>query len=139
MAFAADDDVAADFAAQKRDLLEPKKAPEAPALAGWGSWTGDGVVAKPRREKRKAPETAAAPPPDKLPNVIINPKRVKRASTLKVAQVPYPFTSRSQYERYMAKPVGEEWNSGFTTAKLTKPKLAVRAGVVIDPIKKKAP
>ena len=75
-------------------------------------------------------------PPDKLPNVIINPKRVKKASLLKVAQVPYPFTSRSQYERYMAKPVGEEWNARATVGKLTKPKLSVRAGVAIDPIRK---
>ena len=144
LAFAADDGAEADFAALKKSELEPDVAPAAPALLGWGAWAGAGAPPPPkRRGKRSRDEPVAAPAPpvrDKAPHVILNPKRAKKAGLLKVAAVPYPFTSRSQYERYMARPVGEEWNAGAATRKLTRPKLVVRAGAAIEPIRKqKAP
>ena len=70
------------------------------------------------------------------PRVILNPKRSKRACLLKVAQVPYPFTSRSEYERYMARPVGQAWNDAPAVKKLTRPAVSVRAGAAIEPIRK---
>jgi len=70
------------------------------------------------------------------PRVILNPKRAKKAGLLKVAQVPYPFTSRSEYERYMARPVGNDWNAAPAVKKLTRPAVSVRAGAAVEPIRK---
>ena len=61
----------------------------------------------------------------------------QRSARAQVAQVPYPFTSRSEYERYMARPVGEEWNDASATRKLTRPAVSVRPGAAIEPIRRK--
>ena len=47
----------------------------------------------------------------KLPRVILSERRAKAAVNLKLAHVPHPFTSREQYERAMARPIGREWNT----------------------------
>ena len=46
-----------------------------------------------------------------LEHVIINQKAEARERALRVEGVPFPFTSREQYERAMRKPLGREWNS----------------------------
>ena len=134
MAF--DQDTEADFALQKNEELEPEKGPVVPDMVGWGNWTGNGAP-QPRR-KRKAPfvEAPVLKGVAANPRVILNPKRAKRAGLLKVAQVPYPFTSRSEYERYMARPVGQAWNDAPAVKKLTRPAVSVRAGAAIEPIRK---
>ena len=107
--------------------------------AAWGSWTGEGAPAPKPRKKRKASEAPAVAPPTGAaanPRVILNPKRAKKAGLLKVAQVPYPFTSRSEYERYMARPVGNDWNAAPAVKKLTRPAVSVRAGAAVEPIRK---
>ena len=68
--------------------------------------------------------------------MIISEKRIKRAAHLKLAQVPYPFTSREQYERAMARPIGREWNTAASVRAATRPEVSVRAGVAIAPITK---
>ena len=50
--------------------------------------------------------------------------------------MPYPFTSRSEYERYMARPVGNDWNAAPAVKKLTRPAVSVRAGAAVEPIRK---
>lgn len=68
-----------------------------------------------------------------LKHVIINQKAVKNNS--KTEDVPFPFTSREQYERAMRKPLGREWNSKLSFLNLTKPEIKTRMGTIIDPIK----
>ncbi len=136
MAF--DDKDQEDFAAQRSEALEPEKPPEQPDLMGWGSWTGEGAPAPRPKKKRKEAPVVVAPPTGAAanPRVILNPKRHKKAGLLKVAQVPYPFTSRSEYERYMARPVGSAWNAAPAVKKLTRPAVSVRAGAAVEPIRK---
>ena len=136
MAF--DDRDQEDFAAQRSEELAPERPPEQPDLLGWGSWTGEGAPAPRARKKRKEAPVTIVPPTgiNANPRVILNPKRHKKAGLLKVAQVPYPFTSRSEYERYMARPVGNDWNAAPAVKKLTRPAVSVRAGAAVEPIRK---
>ena len=136
MAF--DDKDQEDFAAQRTEELAPERPPEQPDLLGWGSWAGEGAPApRPKKKRKEAPVTIVPPTGAAAnPRVILNPKRAKRAGLLKVAQVPYPFTSRSEYERYMARPVGNDWNAAPAVKKLTRPAVSVRAGAAVEPIRK---
>ena len=51
------------------------------------------------------------------------------------SHVPYPFETREQYERSLRMPVGQEWTSKETHQKLTMPRVIVKQGTVIDPLK----
>ena len=136
MAF--DDKDQEDFAAQRSEELAPERPPDQPDVLGWGSWTGEGAPApRPKKKRKEAPVTIVPPTGAAAnPRVILNPKRHKKAGLLKVAQVPYPFTSRSEYERYMARPVGSDWNAAPAVKKLTRPAVSVRAGAAVEPIRK---
>ena len=161
MAFAVDDAAEADFAAEKAEVMGEHanggKKPE-PVLAGWGSWTGSGALqsfpgskkkGRGRKggwsgngsNKRKRGSADTKPPvPAKrrdanLKHVIINEKRNKRAAKFLVKQAPHQFDSREQYERSIRNPVGPEWNTSDAHARMTRPKMIVRGGNVIVPIK----
>lgn len=54
----------------------------------------------------------------------------------RIQGVPYPFTSREQYERAMRQPLGREWNANQSFHNLTRPEVKTRLGTIIDPIKK---
>ena len=106
-------------------------------LPGWGDWAGgnrkrkknkvvrtiDGVVQKDKRQDRTKK------------NVIINEKVNKKNLKYQSSGVPFPFESREQYERSLRMPVGQEWTSRETHQKLTMPRVIVKQGTVIDPIK----
>lgn len=55
-------------------------------------------------------------------NVIISEKRDKKASKYMVKDLPYPYTSKAQFERRMEQPLGVEWNTrvGFQRGTLPK-------------------
>lgn len=52
--------------------------------------------------------------------------------------MPYPFTSREQYERAINGAVGPEWNISTAVKNFTRPDVVTRAGKMIRPISKKA-
>ncbi|CAN0382626.1 unnamed protein product, partial [Laminaria digitata] len=52
-----------------------------------------------------------------------------------VSEVPYPFTSREQYERSLRQPIGGEWNTCQSVKDMTRPAVVVRAGAVVAPMK----
>lgn len=137
LAFDAGD--AEEFAKEKVEA-ETMEVPEEEdkKMPGWGSWTGEGIeeVKKPMMPKPKL----NLPPghPGRSPHVIINPKRIKKQAHLKVAQLPYPFTSKAQYEAYMAQPLGKEWNVDKAVHILTRPDVVSKPGVAIAPIRKVA-
>lgn len=53
----------------------------------------------------------------------------------RVEGVPFPYTSREQYERAMRQPLGREWNAAQSFHNLTRPEIKTRRGTIIDPIK----
>ncbi len=56
-----------------------------------------------------------------LAGVIISEKRDKKLAKYQADKVPYPFTSREQYERSLRTTVGPEWNTPSTFSELTRP------------------
>lgn len=132
-----DAQVEEEFAAEKQDIEETANDQLNESgqvdLPGWGHWTGLGTVPPPaKRRKRKVPLLPPKATPS--PHVILNPKLIKAQAKLKVAQVPYPFKTRAQYEKYMGQPIGEEWNAKEAVAEITRPAVTLRRGVAIEPI-----
>lgn len=114
--------------------------------AGWGDWAGPGAslvsdkILKRRDKLVKAAESEADEKRQKRkdvkqPNVIISDRRVKTASKFKIADVPHPFTTREEYERSLAMPIGNEFNASHVVKAYTKPEILLRAGRVIEPAK----
>jgi U3 small nucleolar RNA-associated protein 14 len=138
---------AADFAAEKARLAEveaPKDDGGAAELPGWGSWSGLGAKPDRRAEERKQTaaearaaliaEAAARRKDAALRNVIISEKRDKKAAQFTTAGVPFPFSSREQFERSLRAPLGKEWNTAASHKALTAPSMTVVQGAVIAPI-----
>jgi U3 small nucleolar RNA-associated protein 14 len=48
--------------------------------------------------------------------------------------VPFPFTSREQYERSIRQPLGKQWNTASATSALCAPRVTTKAGEVIEPM-----
>lgn len=111
-------------------------------LPGWGSWTGAGVSKREqnRHKGRFLTKQDGVKPQDrkdaKLKNVIINEKRSKRNGAYLAGQLPFPYTTREEYERSMRMPVGGEWNTKVTLQNNVKPRVLVKPGRVIAPVEK---
>ena len=54
-----------------------------------------------------------------------------QAAQFNVLNVPYPFTSREQYERAMRQPIGPDFNTLSAHARLTMPEVRVRSSVLL--------
>jgi len=115
-------------------------------VSGWGSWAGAG--APPPRKPRKLPKHLTAPlkkpeeptkrKDDGLKTVIVNEKRLKKTAQFQLAEIPYPYRSRQEYEKAIAGNMGHEWNTANGVKEMTRPSVIVRSGKVIKPLPKKA-
>jgi U3 small nucleolar RNA-associated protein 14 len=133
----AGDDVAADFAAEKKATIASEESTTIETLLpGWGSWTGEGARNKPHKTITKRPGLDANKRKDKkLDKVIINEKRAKPNVKYMASQLPFPFENREQYERSLAVPKGKEWTTKKTFQDATRPRVIVKQGV-IAPLRK---
>ena len=61
-------------------------------------------------------------------------KRDKKAAQFTTAGVPFPFSTREQFERSLRQPLGKEWNTAASHKSLTAPSMKVVQGAVIAPI-----
>ena len=106
-------------------------------LPGWGAWGGIGIA--PAKGKVILKKKDGIDPKKrldaKLANVIIHEKRSKKSLKLMVDKVPYPFKTREEYERSLKNPIGKEWNCATNFKKKITPRVQVRVGSIIDPIK----
>lgn len=142
-----------DFKLEKEALINNElesTMDDSPEMAGWGSWAGEGVVVTRRAKRRKRQreirrerersekrQSIASNRKDATkPNVIINEKRNKKAARYNVKSVPYPFTSRAQYEQSLKRTIGRECNTSRLVDKETRPEVYTRAGVIITPARK---
>lgn len=91
-----------------------------------GSWGGTGArkqAPRPHLIKKVAgvdPKTRAD---YGKAHVIISEKRDKKAAKYLVKDLPYPYTSKAQFERSMETPLGTEWNTRLGFQKGTLPKI----------------
>lgn len=87
------------------------------AVRAQGMRKGDGIAAEKRKDKA-------------LKGVIINEKRIKKNAKFLATSLPFPFETRTQYERSLRLPVGPEWTTKETFQAATKPRVMVRQGVI---------
>ena len=128
-----------EFEEDKRKELEEvngKRKPEVTDLPGWGSWTGEGISSKKKKAKTIDQSKRKPQKRDKKPHVIVSKKRNKKAKKYFLDKVPYPFTSREQYERSLKNPIGNDWNTVETFRKNVKPEVLTKAGTIIPPVQK---
>ncbi|ETP48472.1 hypothetical protein F442_05801, partial [Phytophthora nicotianae P10297] len=132
------------LASQDADAKKGAEIAKLVGMSGWGSWAGDGVrvskrqIAREQQAKeiaREAKQKALAGRKDaRLERVLINEKKDKKAAKYTVKDVPYPFTSREEYEAAMRNPLGSDWNTSQVTNVLTAPKIMKHAGTAIAPL-----
>ncbi|KAK9494847.1 small-subunit processome [Lipomyces doorenjongii] len=132
----AGDDVVREFQEEKQKTVEDEGDKEVDVtLPGWGSWTGKGV----RKPQKKFIQKIEGINPknrqdSKLKNVIINEKAAKKSAKYTAGAVPFPYETREQYERSLRMPIGKLWSTQATVQRLTKPKVIVKPGVVVEPL-----
>lgn len=135
----AGDDVVSEFQEEKRKIAEDEDdKTEDLTLPGWGGWAGADVTQAPK--KKFVRKVDGVVQKDKrrdkdLKNVIVNETLNKHNLKYQSSSVPYPYESKEQYERALRMPLGEEWTSKATHQKATQPRIIVKQGVVVDPLK----
>ena len=147
--FAGDDVIDTSFADEKAALTkdEGPPSPSSNIMPGWGSWTGVGLTKSQKRESKRhnkpsashkaaADEAAAKRKDANKQRVIISEKRVSKSAKYLASQLPFPFETKSQYERSLRLPVGPEWTTKQSFQDGTKPRVIVKSGVVIKPMEK---
>ncbi|KAK0194413.1 Utp14-domain-containing protein [Armillaria mellea] len=134
MAFAGDN-VVQEFEELKRREIEADAPKEVDTtLPGWGSWGGAGTrraPPKPSLIKKIAGVSAANRADHGKGHVIISEKRDKKAAKYLVKDLPYPYTSKAQFERGMEQPLGVEWNTRVGFQKATLPRVVKKVGIVV--------
>ncbi|KAE8209518.1 hypothetical protein CF327_g6501 [Tilletia walkeri] len=145
----AGDDVTAQFAEEKRALMEADAPQEEDnSLPGWGSWSGKGIkhnaAQKARIAANRAKHTRTLPgltPSQRkdagMEHVVINERVDKKVEKYKVKDLPYPFTSAAQYELVMRGAMGAEWNTRTQHQRMTLPRVVTKPGKAIAPIERK--
>lgn len=130
-----DDDIVAEFQ-QDKDSHIKKNLPQIEDLSmpGWGSWVGKGV--KPKRRKRFIfnPPKVLPRKDDKKDNVIINESKDTRIKVHQVSELPFPFTSVSDFEATVRAPIGNTFIPETAHRKLIKPAVIVKTGIIIEPM-----
>lgn len=104
-----------------------------------GSWGGQGTKKaplKPHLIKKVAGVDPQSRADYKKAHVIISEKRDKKAAKYMVKDLPYPYTSKAQFERSMQTPIGTEWNTRLGFQRATLPKVVTKPGTVISPLEK---
>ena len=133
-------------------FLEEKKArereetgvEEVHELPGWGSWAGEGMretkhqkMQRDRKRKEREDEEERRRKKRKdsaLTHVIISEKVDKKAQKYLTPTVPYPFVDMEQYEASLSQPLGPDWNAMRMHRESVRPRVEVKAGLVIKPM-----
>ncbi|KAG8832010.1 hypothetical protein FRC17_002229 [Serendipita sp. 399] len=135
-----EEEAAETTAAQKRREMEADAPKEVDTtLPGWGSWGGAGITRaapKPERIKRFPGVDPKKRQDYGKDHVIISEKKDKKAEKYLVRDLPFPYTSRAQFDRRFEVPLGMEWNTRTTFQKATLPRVVKKMGTIIEPLEK---
>jgi len=133
----AGDNVEKEFEEEKKATIEEDdERIEKNVLPGWGSWAGEGLSKKERRNRgevtynKKAGIAPNKRKDAKLSRVIVSEKRVKANTKYLSSQLPFPFETKEQYERSLRLPKGPEWTTKKTFQNTTKPRVLVKQGII---------
>ncbi|KZT55054.1 Utp14-domain-containing protein [Calocera cornea HHB12733] len=134
----AGDNVLEEFEEEKRREMEADAPREEDiTLPGWGSWGGKGTREPKKKFTKSVPGVLPTERADAgKKNVIINEKRDKKGGKYQVKDLPWPYTSKGQFERMVEQPLGSEWNTRTVHQRLTVPRVVTKMGTVIDPLEK---
>jgi hypothetical protein len=91
-----------------------------------GSWGGRGTkkqAPRPNLVKKIAGVDVSKRADAGKKNVIISEKKDKKAAKYLVKDLPHPYTSREQFARSMATPIGTEWNTRVAHQRATLPRV----------------
>ncbi|PPQ94586.1 hypothetical protein CVT25_011899 [Psilocybe cyanescens] len=139
LAFAGDNVVQTFEEAKKREIAADAPREVDTTIPGWGSWAGQGTKKappKPHRIKKIAGIDPTTRADYNKKNIIISEKRDKKAGKYLVKDLPYPYTSKAQFEKAMERPLGAEWNTRVAFQRGTLPKVVKKPGVIINPLEK---
>jgi U3 small nucleolar RNA-associated protein 14 len=144
----AGDDVQIAFDAEKADLALSEDEKEVSSyLPGWGAWAGEGLSKKDKKVNTRAKhnplfksKTAGVKAADrkdaKLKNVVISEKNERKGRKYLAPVLPHEFESKEQYERSRRLPMGPEWTTKEVHQKSTRPRVVVKAGVVVNALER---
>lgn len=62
-------------------------------------------------------------------NVIISERRDKKAEKYAIRDLPYPYTSKAQFDSLMSTPLGVEWNTRLSFQRGTLPRVVKKARI----------
>ncbi|TDL26360.1 Utp14-domain-containing protein [Rickenella mellea] len=125
-AFAGDNVVREFEEAKRREIESDAPCDEDTTLAGWGAWGGTGTKkakAKPHLIKHIPGIAPTARADAGKAHIIISEKRDKKAAKYVIRDLPYPYTSKAQFERSMETPIGVEWNTRVGFQRATVPRV----------------
>lgn len=137
-----------DFMEAKMDEVEAglpgAKELQAEVLPGWGKWDGAGVKPKKsesafaraaRQRLLDARKSAVKARRDaKLNHVILDQRRIKQAAQLTMAQVPFPFAKREEWEMEVRTPLCKELMTGKRFEEVVRPRVSKAVGTIIEPL-----
>uniref|UniRef100_A0A0K0EAL5 Homeobox domain-containing protein n=1 Tax=Strongyloides stercoralis TaxID=6248 RepID=A0A0K0EAL5_STRER len=131
-----DDDVISEFEKHKAKIEDEEKEKDVDfTLHGWGSWTGAGIKAKPKKEfVAKAPQKVRKD--SRKHGVIIRQNVDQSIEKFQPDDVPFPYTSAKVFEAVIRQPIGMDWNPASVNKELTEPNVRTRLGKIIRPISK---
>ncbi|KDR81341.1 hypothetical protein GALMADRAFT_239160 [Galerina marginata CBS 339.88] len=139
LAFAGDNVVESFKVAKKQEIVSDAPREVDTTIPGWGSWGGNGTrKAPPKAQQIKKisginPATRAD---YNKKNIIISEKYDKKARKYLVKDLPYPYTSKAQFEHAMEHPLGVEWNTQVAFQRGTLPRVVKKPGIIINPLEK---
>jgi hypothetical protein len=107
-----------------------------PTISSQGSWGGKGTqkqAPKPFLIKKVAGIDPKSRADYGKAHVIISEKRDKKAAKYLVKDLPYPYTSKEQFERSLSTPLGTEWNTRVGFQRGTLPKVVMKVSLTPYP------
>mmetsp|Transcript_69932 Transcript_69932/g.167865 ORF Transcript_69932/g.167865 Transcript_69932/m.167865 type:complete len:852 (+) Transcript_69932:105-2660(+) len=134
-----------DFQAEQDARLEDaaekaRKATE--GLAGWGSWTGEGIKPKKTKaqiaaEAKAAKEAEQGRSAQKERHSVFQPYQgngsAEKAKYF-VDQVPFEFKNAEYYNQQLKMPTGPEWQTLPNHVNKIKPKFFAKVGAIVPPL-----
>ncbi|PIC51975.1 hypothetical protein B9Z55_002270 [Caenorhabditis nigoni] len=123
-----DDDVIADFEAQKEGVKEKERVKDIDLnLAGWGSWVGPGMTEKKRRRNFVVKAKEKKRKDGERNGLIIAESMTAKEGIGKIQprSLPFPYSRVEDYEAVLKQPLGLEWNMEKMRDELCKPAVVV--------------